>query len=123
MALLKLCGCGKPIPAQEQRCKQCQSKRKDRHKLYDKNVRDKESAKFYNSKGWKLLREMALNRDLGLCQHCYKGNKITMADMVDHIVPVKVNWERRLDINNLQSLCNRCHSVKTTEDKKNYGKW
>lgn len=121
MAMLKLCSCGKPIDISTSKCDSCKPKQNERHKLYDKYRRDKEAAKFYSSKAWQVLREQALTRDLGLCQHCFNDKKITLAEMVDHILPIKFFWEYRLDINNLQSLCNQCHAVKTIEDKKKYG--
>lgn len=37
------------------------------------------------------------------------------AVLVDHIIPIRDGGER-LDENNLQSLCRRCHDVKTAED-------
>jgi 5-methylcytosine-specific restriction protein A len=38
------------------------------------------------------------------------------AQMVDHIVPINKGGAP-LDLNNLQSLCNHCHAVKTARDK------
>ncbi|WP_090758577.1 HNH endonuclease [Bacillus sp. OK048] len=93
---------------------------KDRYKYYDKYKRDKDAAAFYNSKPWELVREQALLRDLGLCLHCLESKEITLADMVDHIIPIKIEWDLRLSIGNLQSLCNACHAVKTSEDKIKY---
>ena len=95
--------------------------RKERHKHYDKHQRDQDASKFYGSAAWRRVREQALMRDNGLCQHCLKDNNITHADMVDHIIPIRVDWSKRLDINNLQSLCNSCHAVKTLGDKRKYG--
>jgi 5-methylcytosine-specific restriction enzyme A len=90
-------------------------------RFYDQYVRDKESTKFYKSKPWKKTREQVLIRDHGLCQSCLKNKRITMASIVDHIIPLKIAWEKRLDMNNLQSLCQSCHNQKTAEDKKKYG--
>ena len=42
------------------------------------------------------------------------------AEMVDHIVPVRKDWSRRLDPGNLQALCCKCHKMKT--DRMDYGK-
>lgn len=41
---------------------------------------------------------------------------MTLAEIVDHIVPVDVAPGRRLDDSNLQSLCRSCHAVKTNAD-------
>ena len=120
MTLLKLCSCGKVIDASESKCEPCKGKKNERHQLYDKYRRDKKADAFYKSKEWQILRERALTRDLGLCQRCFKNRLITIADMVDHIVPIKVEWAFRLELGNLQSLCNRCHAIKTIEDKKKY---
>jgi 5-methylcytosine-specific restriction enzyme A len=120
MALLKLCSCGKPIDMTLSKCEVCKPKQKERHKLYDKYRRDREGATFYKSKGWQIVREQALLRDLGLCQHCLAKGKITLADMVDHIIPIRVEWDLRISVGNLQSLCNSCHAIKTSEDKKKY---
>lgn len=120
MTLLKLCSCGKPIDLKLSKCEVCQNKQRERHRLYDKHIRDKDTASFYSSSAWQKIREQALIRDKGLCQHCLKKQRITHADMVDHIIPIKVMWEYRLDLDNLQSLCNQCHVYKTLEDKKIY---
>ncbi|WP_311316029.1 HNH endonuclease [Cytobacillus oceanisediminis] len=118
--MLKLCSCGTPIDMSLSKCDSCKAKKNERHQLYDKYRRDKEAAAFYKSKSWQLIREQALLRDLGLCQYCLAKDKITLADMVDHIIPVKEAWELRLVLDNLQSLCNSCHAAKTSEDKKKY---
>ncbi|MDO6448097.1 HNH endonuclease [Oceanobacillus profundus] len=47
---------------------------------------------------------------------------MTTAEEVDHIIPVKVDWSLRLDINNCQPLCHDCHNKKTAEDKRKYGR-
>lgn len=46
-----------------------------------------------------------------LCNHC--GG---IATMVDHIVPTKVNWDKRLEKENLQPLCWGCHNTKTAKE-------
>lgn len=87
--------------------------KKERNKYYDEHVRNKRDKKyrdFYHSKEWERVRQRALVRDKGLCQHCIKENKITMADMVHHIIPIKDDWSKRLDLDNLVSLCHTCHN-------------
>lgn len=118
--MLKLCRCGKPIPIQQSSCDACKDKQKDRYKQYDQHARDKESNAFYHSREWIAKRREALTRDNGLCLHCLKKKRIKRAEMVDHIIPIKVDWSKRLSLNNLQSLCNSCHNIKTAEDKKKY---
>jgi 5-methylcytosine-specific restriction enzyme A len=95
------------------------SRRND--KEYDKYKRNQQARAFYHSREWERIRQAALARDHYLCQHCLQHNRITRATIVDHIVPIAVDWSRRLDINNLQSLCQACHNRKTAEDKRRYG--
>lgn len=55
---------------------------------------------------WRHLRLVVLQRDQGRCQQCGKpGNE------VDHIQSVRLGGKTTLD--NLQTLCKRCHSAKT----------
>lgn len=122
MAMLKLCPCNKIIPLGLKRCEACERKRADKEKArlkhYDRHTRDKDSTAFYNSKSWKRLRLTALVRDNYLCVECLKQGITTDAKVVDHIIPIKADWGKRLDIKNLQSLCAKCHSLKTIEDLK-----
>ena len=48
------------------------------------------------------------------CRRC--GGRATL---VDHIIPIRVAPERRLDRSNFQSLCDHCHSAwKQDQDRK-----
>ena len=53
-----------------------------------------------------------------LCRHCLRDGRVTAATLVDHIVPLSLSPELRLDRGNLQALCSRCHSFKTQADLK-----
>ncbi|KUP32855.1 HNH endonuclease [Bacillus halotolerans] len=79
-------------------------------KHYNKHSRNKTITSFYKSTDWKRTRQLALIRDNYLCQHCLKDHCFTPADMVHHIVEVKEEWAKRLDLDNLVSLCNACHN-------------
>jgi 5-methylcytosine-specific restriction enzyme A len=96
------------------------NERSERDKYYDRYKRNKKSKEFYNSTEWLKVRQAALARDKYLCVHCLKSNRITKADVVDHIIPITVDWCKRLSLDNLQSLCHTCHNRKTTEDKRKY---
>jgi 5-methylcytosine-specific restriction protein A len=74
------------------------------------------ASKGYGS-DWERIRLVALERDKYLCQMCLSDSIATPATLVDHVVPVKVDRSRRLDLTNLQSLCVTCHSIKTYRDK------
>ncbi len=76
---------------------------------------------FYNSDAWKQKRERALRRDKYQCVECKRygrrnadGLPVT-ADLVHHVVPVEVDWSKKLELNNLQSLCRACHNKKHPE--------
>ncbi|WP_336623540.1 HNH endonuclease [Oceanobacillus profundus] len=88
-----------------------------RHRHYNRQ-RDPILKKFYNSKEWIALRDYVMMINNYLCVKC----PMTTAEEVDHIIPVKVDWSLRLDINNCQPLCHDCHNKKTAEDKRKYGR-
>lgn len=79
-------------------------------KHYNKHSRNKTITSFYKSTDWKRTRELVLLRDNRLCQRCLREHRFTPADMVHHIVEVKQDWSKRLDLSNLESLCNACHN-------------
>ncbi len=68
------------------------------------------------------MREFVYRRDHGLCVQCRMNGIIKIGDVVDHIIPLLVDWLRRLDPVNLQTLCHACHNKKTKEDEKKYRK-
>ena len=108
MPIYKRCSrCGKRLEIG----KICACHRK-RHKEYDKHYRDKRSTQYYHSKEWERIREEALQADDGIDVYMYmtKG-EILVADTVHHILPLKDNWDKRNDIENLMSLHHDTHSL------------
>ena len=91
---------------------------KQRWKERDKN-RDPKLKKFYSSRSWRKVRNKHIN-DNPLCEECKDKGKVVEAEEVDHIVPLKVDWSKRLDMDNLQSLCKSCHAKKSQRDKEKY---
>ncbi len=88
----------------------CHEHQKKRHK-WDNSIRsDGDIIKIYSTKKWKHVRKLALQRDLGWCVMC----KERAASVVDHIKELK-DGGSPYDLNNLQSLCDRCHAKKTQE--------
>lgn len=67
---------------------------------------------FYSSDDWKDIRMVALRRGGYVCAYCLDRKKPLH---VDHIVPLSVDWSRRLDLLNLQVLCADCN-----QGKRNY---
>ena len=96
--------------------------KKDRgykNKVYDRQQRDPKLSRFYSSGRWRKTRNIYIQSN-PLCERCMLQGETRKADVVDHIIPIKIDWQRKLDMSNLQSLCNRCHAVKTREDKEKY---
>lgn len=69
---------------------------------------DARNQKFYQSKQWKQLRKYVLSM-YPECQHCLKNERISEAIDVNHIVNINDDWNKRLDIDNLECLCKSCH--------------
>lgn len=75
----------------------------------------KEWAKpFYNSTAWKEVRELRILKDHGRCQMCGRpGNEV---DHIIELTPENINDEMiALNLDNLQTLCHRCHMRKTKD--------
>lgn len=84
----------------------------NQHRRYNKerNKVDKKYVDFYNSKKWKDKRYQRLLKDEFLCQMCLRNGYYRTGNIVHHIIEVKENWSKRLDINNLETLCTSCHN-------------
>jgi 5-methylcytosine-specific restriction enzyme A len=65
---------------------------------------------------WQQLRLLILRRDCGLCQVCLTQGVVRQADAVDHIVPKEEGGTD--DEDNLQSICNACHAIKTEQERR-----
>ena len=63
---------------------------------------------------WAKIRHRILRRDFGLCQPCKREGRLTLAQQVDHIIPVSKSGGDEDD--NLQSICLTCHDDKTRAD-------
>lgn len=61
---------------------------------------------------WVKLRDRFLRQN-PLCAECLRCNRDHLADVVDHILPVRDFPAARLQKTNLQSLCTDHHAVKT----------
>lgn len=80
-------------------------------------VQDKDERGSAHSRGygvnWRRLREVVLQAE-PLCRHCGERGRVTPAQEVDHIVPLKDGGTN--DRANLQPLCAACHDDKTARD-------
>lgn len=91
------CGCGRILSGRKRRwaTSKCQG-----HAV----------RKFFIIKGdSKVIREELFSSDKGICQICFKYDKKWEAD---HIIPVCLGGGG-CDINNFQTLCKKCHEVKS----------
>ena len=74
---------------------------------------------FYSTAAWRRVRAQAMRRDHGLCVWCKRAGRYTidragrcmpvMATMVHHIRPLQQHPDLALEMDNLVSLCDRCH--------------
>ena len=105
--LTKLCRCGSKVKVGE-KCPACGY---DRHKAYDNNSRDEKTKKFYKSTHWTTLSKQTRIRyhNIDLYQ-LYKYRRLVPSDMVHHIIPVKEDWDKRLDPDNLIPLSHKSHA-------------
>lgn len=95
----------------------CDEHKHDVDNEYRKTRTDIREQKFYKSKEWKKLREH--KRSINpLCEECLLVGMATPMDVADHIIEIKDDWSRRLDLSNLMSLCYECHNVKTAKVRK-----
>jgi 5-methylcytosine-specific restriction endonuclease McrA len=61
---------------------------------------------------WQKVRRKALRRDGWRCKHC---GRVTTLE-VHHVVPVREAPDRAFDLNNLLTLCRRCHAHETAAE-------
>lgn len=82
----------------------CDKHSKDVHKDYKRNRQDKKEQAFYSSSSWIKLRnhKRMLNP---LCEICLLEDRLTPVDIVHHMCEIKEDWELRLTLSNLQSVC------------------
>ncbi|UCN18389.1 HNH endonuclease [Limosilactobacillus reuteri] len=52
-----------------------------------------------------------------LCVNCEAHGIYRKGDLVDHIIELRDDWSKRLDTDNLQTLCYACHNRKTRQAK------
>jgi 5-methylcytosine-specific restriction enzyme A len=60
---------------------------------------------------WTKIRAQRLAIDSHMCQPCLRAGRYTMAPQVDHVINKAAGGTDHID--NLQSICNDCHKLKT----------
>jgi 5-methylcytosine-specific restriction protein A len=67
-------------------------------------------------RSWRKVAAQAAKRDRYLCVMCLAEGVVKPYGLIDHIIPIRVKPDQRLNLDNLQSLCNNNHAVKTQQD-------
>lgn len=97
------------------RCREClKARRREKGHLED---RPNAGARGYDAQ-WRKVRKLKAAQD-PLCEWCKRKGWAVPLAVVDHIVPIRAGGAR-LDLRNLQSLCDRCHGKKGREDAELY---
>lgn len=73
------------------------------------------SIHFYDTQEWRKLRNWFIRAN-PLCNQCSRRERLVLAKVVDHIIPIEDGGEP-LDVENLQSLCKPCHTAKTNKER------
>lgn len=93
--------------------------------------------KFYDSDKWKHLREEVKKRDNYECQKCKRNGSVTIdlneysetakrkkiSLVVHHIKELEDHPDLALEIDNLETLCVRCHNQIHDRSFKKENKW
>ena len=97
-------------------CAKIDAEREAKRQKYEKErqkIHGTAAARGYDYK-WNKVASF-VRRTEPICRMC----KNKLAEMVDHVVPLKQGGER-LALDNLQPLCNKCHVAKTAADVVKY---
>lgn len=97
-------------------CPYCQSihDSKIKCKIKYKKINHKMTIKdkFRSTSAWQKKREEIKERDYYLCRICLYNKKINRLNLqVHHIVSLEEDYNKRLDSNNLITLCPKCHEL------------
>lgn len=105
--------------------KKWQARSKSKQHIYNTVTRFRNDVKteqylFYRSKEWQDLRLAILKRDYYLCRYCLLHKTITPAKTVDHTIPIEVEPKFKDNPKNLETICRKCHHLKTEWEKHYY---
>lgn len=96
-----------PRHQQEYEAKRAQAVKRS-HRRY--NEGRAESDKFYGTSRWRKL-SLYYRKLHPLCVNCKSEGRVTPAQVVDHIEPLKLRPDLATEWSNLRSLCHACHNL------------
>jgi 5-methylcytosine-specific restriction protein A len=90
-----------------------EEKKSKANHYYNNIIRNTEENKkftdFYKTKSWLSLRKLFAIKN-PLCEICLDNGTIKTVEIVHHKIEIRKDFSRRLDENNLQSVCKVCHN-------------
>jgi 5-methylcytosine-specific restriction endonuclease McrA len=84
-------------------------------KRQDDSSRPNAAARGYCSRAWYAIRQRVLVRDAWACQACGRVCADKREAHVDHVIPKAAGGQDVME--NLRTLCIRCHSRKTAAER------
>lgn len=73
-------------------------------------------SEFYQTPAWRRLAYQCKKRDGRRCMCCGATPEDGVRIVSDHIVPIRLRWDLRLDPTNIQTLCDDCNLGKGSLD-------
>lgn len=98
-----------PVLTTERYCPSHMDRVRDSDRVYQKNRQDAKEQEFYGSTAWKKLRQYKKTKN-PLCEVCLANDELNPTELIHHIIEVKDDWDLRLVLSNLQSVCMSCHN-------------
>lgn len=95
-------------------CPRCGGYHELGEKCYKNALPKKTTAadRFRQTNAWKKKAEDIKRRDLYMCQYCLKQGRYTFNGLsVHHITPINEDYDKRLDDDNLITLCDEHHKA------------
>lgn len=114
--ICKYIGCNELIDKSEVYCEKhkqkVEARRKESYKFYDYNRKDSKEWNFYRTGEWEKLRDDLLDKYNHIDIYIYyTENRIVKANTAHHIIEVKEDWDKRLDIDNLFPMTDGSHTT------------
>ena len=124
MGLKTTCRCGKVIPYGTKYCNECEQENKNSIKQYKARnyERDYKYNRYYSSGEWDKARAIVKSKQRGLDLYSYYvDKKIEYADTYHHIIPVKDDYDKRNNMDNIIGLTYSNHQLIHNEYDKSEG--